>query len=86
MNFLFYHLRQSKRNPSRYLLTLWGNTIGYMSITNQYHKYELMPASSDLVAPYSLMMRASPLMVSRDVPNYPITRSAGTALEDGRNS
>ena len=77
-------MSQSTRNPSIDLFTLWGNTRGYTSITHISHKYDWTTASSALLTPSSLMIRDYPLIVSRDVTNDPIPRSAGTTLVYGR--
>ena len=84
MTLPLHHMSQSTRNPSIDLFTLWGNTRGYTSITHISHKYDWTTASSALLPPSSLMIRDYPLIVSRDVTNDPIPRSAGTTLVDGR--
>ena len=83
MTFLFHRLIQSKRNPLRYIFALLGNTRGSTPITHISHKYYWTTESSSLLAPSSLMMGNSPLIVSRNVPNEPIIYSTGTALEGG---
>ena len=51
-----------------------------MSITHLSNKSDWTPVLLTLVFPSPLIISASPLMVSIDVPNEPIPWSSGTAL------